>query len=71
MTPDQIELNMAVMTPLGKGVVVGWGGTFGEMRSVMKKAGVATEEDEVAKEQIAQDTADAMALETPVNEPAE
>lgn len=24
MTPDQIELNMAVMTPRGKGVVVGW-----------------------------------------------
>lgn len=24
MTPDQIKLNMAVMTPLGKGVVVGW-----------------------------------------------
>ena len=42
--------------------------TFTEMRSVMKKAGIATEEDDVAKEQIAQDTADAMALETPVNE---
>ena len=24
MTPDQIKLNMAVMTPKGKGVVVGW-----------------------------------------------
>ena len=24
MTPDQIELNMPVMTPKGKGVVVGW-----------------------------------------------
>lgn len=45
--------------------------TFGEMRSVMKKAGIATEDDDVAKEEIAQDTADAMALETPVNEPAE
>jgi hypothetical protein len=44
--------------------------TFREMRSVMKKAGIATEEDDVAKEQIAQDTADAMALETPVNVPA-
>lgn len=45
--------------------------TFGEMRSVMKKAGIATEEDDVAKEEIAQDTADAMALESPVNEPTE
>lgn len=43
--------------------------TFGEMRGVMKKAGIATEEDDVAKEQIAQDTADAMALETVNNEP--
>lgn len=25
MTPEQIKLNMAVMTPIGKGVVVGWG----------------------------------------------
>jgi len=45
--------------------------TFGEMRSVMKKAGIATEEDDAAKETIAQDTADAMALTAPENEPVE
>lgn len=44
--------------------------TFEEMRGVMKKAGIATEDDAKAKEQIAQDTADAMALENVNNEPA-
>lgn len=36
--------------------------TWGEMRAVMKKANIATEDDDKAKEEIARATADAMAL---------
>lgn len=36
--------------------------TFNEMRSVLRKAGTATEDDDKAKAQIAADTAEAMAL---------
>lgn len=43
--------------------------TFTEMRSVLRKAGTATEDDEKAKADIAKDTAEAMALEAVANEP--
>lgn len=43
--------------------------TFTEMRAALRKGGTATEDDEKAKGEIAQDTADAMALEAPLNQP--
>lgn len=45
--------------------------TFEEMRSGLRKAGVATEDDDVAKASIAKDTAEAMALAMPENEPGD
>jgi hypothetical protein len=45
--------------------------TFEEMRSVLRKSGTATEEDQSAKEKIAKDTAEAMALQQPENVPGE
>lgn len=45
--------------------------TFTEMRAVMRKAGIATEDDETAKATIETDTAKAMAMEAVINEPAE
>lgn len=45
--------------------------TFEEMRSGLKKAGVATEDDKVAKGKIAKDTAEAMALAMPDNQPGD
>lgn len=45
--------------------------TFEEMRSVLRKSGTATEEDEKAKSKIAAETAEAMALVTPANVPEE
>lgn len=43
--------------------------TFEEMRTGLRKAGVATEDDTTAKAKIAKDTAEAMALAMPENEP--
>ncbi len=43
--------------------------TFNEMRAVMRKAGIATEEDDIAKATIETDTAKAMAMEVALNEP--
>lgn len=43
--------------------------TFEEMRAVLRKSGIATEEDDDAKEKIASETAAAMALAMPENEP--
>lgn len=43
--------------------------TFDEMRTVLRKAGTATEDDKKAKAQIAADTAEAMALQQPENTP--
>jgi hypothetical protein len=45
--------------------------TFGEMRAVLRKSGIATEDDEAAKEKIATETADAMALAMPENVPGD
>lgn len=45
--------------------------TFNEMRAVMRKAGIATEEDEAAKAIIETDTAKAMAMEAVANTPPE
>ena len=43
--------------------------TFKEMRAQLRKSGVATEDDDVAKTEIETDTAKAMAMEAAVNEP--
>lgn len=43
--------------------------TFEEMRTSLRKSGVVTEDDAKAKEKIAKDTAEAMALESVPNEP--
>ncbi len=45
--------------------------TFEEMRAVLRKSGTATEDDAKAKEKIAKDTAEAMALTTPENVPGD
>lgn len=45
--------------------------TFEEMRTGLRKAGVATEDDAAAKAKIAKDTADAMALAQPDNVPGD
>lgn len=45
--------------------------TFEEMRTGLRKAGVATEDDAAAKAKIAKDTADAMALAQPDNTPGD
>lgn len=45
--------------------------TFEEMRTGLRKAGVATEDDATAKAKIAKDTAEAMALAMPANEPGD
>lgn len=45
--------------------------TFEEMRSVLRKSGTATEDDAAAKEKIAKDTAEAMALTQPDNVPGD
>ena len=45
--------------------------TFEEMRSVLRKSGTATEDDAAAKEKIAKDTAEAMALTQPDNMPGD
>ena len=41
MTPDQIKLNMPVMTTFGKGVVVWWG-LQGSMRYLVKIEGYSS-----------------------------
>lgn len=43
--------------------------TWTEMRTAMRKAGVATEDDDKAKQQIASDQVTALALEAPFNSP--
>ncbi|QBZ71723.1 hypothetical protein [Pseudomonas phage KP1] len=45
--------------------------TFEEMRTVLRKAGVATEDDAAAKAKIAADTAEAMAMAQIANEPGD
>ena len=45
--------------------------TFEEMRAVLRKSGTATEDDAKAKEKIAKDTAEAMALAQPDNVPGD
>ena len=45
--------------------------TFEEMRAGLRKSGTATEDDAKAKEKIANDTAEAMALATPDNVPGD
>lgn len=45
--------------------------TFEEMRSVLRKSGTATEDDEKAKLKIAEETAAAMAIATPPNNPGD
>lgn len=45
--------------------------TFEEMRTSLRKAGIATEKDEIAKVKIAKDTAEAMALVPVENTPGE
>lgn len=61
MSPEQRK---AVIEEWQKGAI-----TFEEMRVVLRKAGIATEDDAKAKEAIAKDTADAMAAEAVFNEP--
>lgn len=45
--------------------------TFEEMRTGLRKAGTVTEDDAKAKEKIAKDTAEAMALAAPENKPGD
>lgn len=67
------DFDIARMTPEEvKQIIDTWqkgGISFKEMRDVLRKAGQATEDDEVAKASIAKDTADAMALAMPPNQP--
>ncbi|WBF76811.1 hypothetical protein PSV3_00109 [Septimatrevirus PSV32] len=57
MTPDE---RRSLVEEWQKGAI-----TFEEMRTGLRKAGVATEDDAKAKEKIAKDTAEAMALAAP------
>lgn len=61
LTPDE---RRAVIDEWSKGAL-----TFEEMRAVLRKDGIATEEDGAAKTKIAAETAAAMALEMPANTP--
>jgi len=61
MTPEEVK---QIIETWQKGAI-----SFKEMRDVLRKAGQATEDDEVAKASIAKDTADAMALAMPPNQP--
>lgn len=61
MTPEEVKQTIDTWQ---KGAI-----TFTEMRDVLRKAGQATEEDEIAKASIAKDTAEAMALAMPPNVP--
>lgn len=61
MTPEEVK---QIIDSWQKGAI-----SFKEMRDVLRKAGQATEDDEVAKASIAKDTADAMALAMPPNQP--
>lgn len=78
-TAIQFELNtdfdIARMTPEERAQAIKeWQGgaiTFEEMRAVLRKSGTATEDDAKAKEKIANDTAEAMALATPANTPGD
>lgn len=63
MTPDERRI---LIEEWQKGAI-----TFEEMRTGLRKAGVATEEDAKAKAKIAQDTADAMALAGVPNTPGD
>lgn len=63
MTPDE---RRSLVEEWQKGAI-----TFEEMRTGLRKAGVATEDDAKAKEKIAKDTAEAMALAAPANVPGD
>lgn len=61
MTPEEVKQTVDTWQ---KGAL-----SFKEMRNTLRKAGQATEDDDVAKASIAKDTADAMALAMPPNVP--
>lgn len=61
MTPEEVKQTIDTWQ---KGAI-----TFNEMRTVLRKAGQATEDDTAAKASIAKDTAEAMALAMPDNQP--
>lgn len=63
MTPDE---RRQLVEEWQKGAI-----TFEEMRTGLRKAGVATEDDTTAKAKIAKDTAEAMALAMPDNVPGD
>lgn len=63
MTPE--ELRQVIDTWM-KGSI-----TFEEMRAPLRKAGLATEDDEIAKGKIEADTVKAMAMEAVLNEPGD
>jgi hypothetical protein len=63
MTPDE---RRQIIEEWQKGAI-----TFTEMRTGLRKAGIATEDDAKAKADIAKDTAEAMALAMPANEPGD
>ncbi len=63
MTPDE---RRQIIEEWQKGAI-----TFTEMRTGLRKAGIATEDDTKAKADIAKDTAEAMALAMPANEPGD
>ena len=69
------DFDIARMTPEERGQAIKeWQGgaiTFEEMRAVLRKSGTATEDDAKAKEAIAKETAEAMALATPANTPGD
>lgn len=76
-TTIEFELNddfdISAMTPEERSQAVkDWQAgaiTFTEMRAIMRKAGAATEDDEKAKQQIAEEQVSQMALEAPFNTP--
>lgn len=69
------DFDVGRMTPEERSELIKeWQGgaiTFEEMRTGLRKSGVATEDDKTAKAKIAKDTAEAMALATPENTPGD
>lgn len=63
MSPEE---RRAVIEEWQKGAI-----TFEEMRTSLRKAGIATEADQIAKAKIAKDTVEAMALIVPENKPGD